>query len=98
MMPRPATRSNRQICDGLRFRATLHGRLSSRFRTGGPVTPPIAALTTDPEIDVMCQKRPWRVIATARSVFHRKRSVAERSNGKFRVSPGPPVAGDGDDL
>jgi len=31
MMPQPATRSNRQICDGLRFRATPRRRLSSRF-------------------------------------------------------------------
>src|ERR1700758_4735616 len=31
MMPQPATRSNRQICGGLRFRATPPGRLSSRL-------------------------------------------------------------------
>jgi hypothetical protein len=53
MMPRPATRSNRQICDGPRFRATPRGRLSSRF-AGWSVYPSIAALTIDPEIDVTC--------------------------------------------
>src|SRR6266550_4552042 len=32
MTPEPVGRSDRLICDGLRFRATPHERLSSRFR------------------------------------------------------------------
>jgi hypothetical protein len=32
MMPRPAARSNRQICDGPRFCTTPHRRLCPRFR------------------------------------------------------------------
>jgi len=31
MMPQPATRSNRQICDGLRSCATPHGRCPADF-------------------------------------------------------------------
>jgi len=32
MMPHPTTRSNRQICDGLRSCTTRHRRLCPRFR------------------------------------------------------------------
>jgi hypothetical protein len=52
MMPRPATRSNRQNCDGLRFCTTPRERLSPRFRRVVRY-PPMAALTIDPEINVM---------------------------------------------
>ena len=38
----------------LRSYATPHGRLSFRFRRVGTVTPPIAALTINSQIDVMC--------------------------------------------
>jgi len=51
MMPRPAMRSNWQVCDGLRSCATTHGRLPDFG--GWPGYPPIAALSINPEIDVM---------------------------------------------
>ena len=56
MMQRLATRSNRLLCDGLRFCTTPRVRLSSRF-PGWSDYPPIAAHTVDSETDVTCHKR-----------------------------------------
>jgi hypothetical protein len=52
MMRQPTTRSNRQIYDRLRFALRLVGSCPPDF-AGWSGYPPIAALTIDPEIDVM---------------------------------------------
>jgi hypothetical protein len=56
MMPQPALRSNRQNCDGLRFCATLRGRLSTRYRNGIRL-PFVRGRADNPGIDVMGQDR-----------------------------------------
>src|SRR5262245_29229794 len=58
MMPRPATRPNRQSYDTLRLCTTPRRQLPSDF-TGWSGYPSIAALSINPGIDVMCQKLPW---------------------------------------
>ena len=54
MMPQPIARPNRQSCDTLRLRTTSRGRLLANF-AGWSGYPSIAALSINPEIDVMCQ-------------------------------------------
>jgi len=54
MMPQPATRSNRQSCDGLRSCATHHDGCLSYIEVWSGL-PPITTMPINPEIDVMGQ-------------------------------------------
>jgi hypothetical protein len=56
MMPQPATRSNGQVCEALRFSATPRGAVLP-ISQGGPVIPSIAAMPIDLGTDAMCHLR-----------------------------------------
>jgi hypothetical protein len=57
MMPQPATRSNLQICDGLRSCTTTHDGCLPDFE-GWSGYPLIGAMAINPGIDVMGHELP----------------------------------------